>query len=221
MMGFVSSFAGATLRVPSALAGRALVVAPASAARVARWSMVQSKAMPFMEAPPALDGTLAGDVGFDPLGFSNVFDIKWMREAELKHCRITMLACLGFFVQEAITLPASYFPNNVIAVDAHDYFVKTGGMQQLLLWFCFAEFFSLLAVNYTMQGGDRAPGDFSFDPLNIASTPAKRAQMELSEIKNGRLAMIGIGGLIHQEFYSHKPIMDLLAHPAPILNVNM
>lgn len=60
MMGFVSSFAGATLRTPSALAGRAVAVAPASAARVARWSMVQSKAMPFMEAPPALDGTLAG-----------------------------------------------------------------------------------------------------------------------------------------------------------------
>lgn len=58
MMGFVSSFAGATLRAPSALAGRAVTVAPA--ARVARWSMVQSKAMPFMEAPPALDGSLAG-----------------------------------------------------------------------------------------------------------------------------------------------------------------
>eukprot|EP00170_Pyropia_yezoensis_P005947 contig_24218_g5965 len=136
-----------------------------------------------------------------------------MREAELKHCRITMLACLGFFVQEAFTLPASYFPNNVIAVDAHDYFVNTGGMQQLLLWFCFAEFFSLLAVNYTMQGGDREPGDFSFDPLNMASTPAKRAQMELSEIKNGRLAMIGIGGLIHQEFYSHKPVYHGPAGP--------
>jgi len=60
MMGFVSSFAGATLRTPTALAGRAVAVAPASGARVARWSMVQSKSMPFMEAPAALDGTLAG-----------------------------------------------------------------------------------------------------------------------------------------------------------------
>lgn len=153
----------------------------------------------FTAAPAPLSTLLTpADVGFDPLGFTNVFDVKWMREAELKHCRITMLACLGFLVQEIFTLPAAYFPNNIISVDAHDYFVKTGGMQQLLLWFCFAEFFSLLAVNYTMNGGDRAPGDFGFDPLNLASTPAKRAQMELSEIKNGRLAMIGIGGLIHQ-----------------------
>ncbi|GAB0490155.1 hypothetical protein MMPV_001387 [Pyropia vietnamensis] len=224
MMGFVSSFAGgATLavRARSALAGRAVAVSPSASARVARWTMVKSKAMPFMEAPPALDGTMAGDVGFDPLNFTSVFDIKWMREAELKHCRITMLACLGFLVQEAFTLPASYFPNGTIAVDAHDYFVKTGGMQQLLLWFCFAEVFSLLATNYTMSGGDRAPGDFAFDPLKFSNTPAKRARMELSEIKNGRLAMIAIGGFIHQEWYSHKPVLDLLAHPAPILNISM
>jgi hypothetical protein len=55
---------------------------------------VMSKAMPFMEQPPNLDGTMAGDVGFDPFGFSNhevgPFDtaaehMAWMREAELKH----------------------------------------------------------------------------------------------------------------------------------------
>jgi len=160
-------------------------------------------------------------VGFDPLGFTNVFDIKWMREAELKHGRITMLATLGFFVQELFTLPARYFPSGTIAVDAHDYFVKTGGMQQLLLWFSFAEIFALLGVMYTMNGGDRAPGDFAFDPLKLANTPAKRAQMELSEVKNGRLAMIAIGGMVHQEWYSRKPVLDLLAHPAPILNISM
>lgn len=63
MMGFVSSFAGgATLavRARSALAGRAVAVSPSASARTARWTMVKSKAMPFMEAPPALDGTMAG-----------------------------------------------------------------------------------------------------------------------------------------------------------------
>lgn len=67
MMGFVSSFAGsATLavRARSALAGRAVAVSPSASAQVARWSMVQSKAMPFMEAPPALDGTMAGGTFF-------------------------------------------------------------------------------------------------------------------------------------------------------------
>ena len=52
-----------------------------------------------------LDGTLAGDEGFDPLGLSAIndlgVDLYWMREAELKHCRIAMLAFLGLIAQEA------------------------------------------------------------------------------------------------------------------------
>jgi hypothetical protein len=51
------------------------------------------------------DGSLPGDVGFDPLGFSDVFDIKILREAELKHGRIAMLATLGLIVQEVYTFP--------------------------------------------------------------------------------------------------------------------
>jgi hypothetical protein len=31
--------------------------------------------------------------------FSNYFDLKWLREAELKHGRICMLGCLGFITQ--------------------------------------------------------------------------------------------------------------------------
>jgi hypothetical protein len=65
----------------------------------------RSIAMPFLSAPPALDGTMAGDVGFDPLGFSNYFDLKWLREAELKHGRICMLGCLGFLTQEKVGTP--------------------------------------------------------------------------------------------------------------------
>ena len=65
----------------------------------------KSYAMPFLSRPPALDGSMAGDVGFDPLGFSNYFDLKWLREAELKHGRICMLGALGFLVQEQVFLP--------------------------------------------------------------------------------------------------------------------
>lgn len=47
-----------------------------------------------------LDGTMAGDVGFDPLGLSSIeglagANLYWMREAELKHGRIAMLATVG------------------------------------------------------------------------------------------------------------------------------
>jgi light-harvesting complex I chlorophyll a/b binding protein 1 len=62
--------------------------------------------MPFMEVQPLLDGSMAGDVGFDPLGLSNIngvgLDLYWMREAELKHSRLSMLAAAGFFWAEAV-----------------------------------------------------------------------------------------------------------------------
>lgn len=50
--------------------------------------------------PTQLDGTMAGDVGFDPLGLSSISglagaDLYWMREAELKHGRVAMLAVVG------------------------------------------------------------------------------------------------------------------------------
>lgn len=64
-----------------------------------------SESVPFLKTPTNLDGSLPGDVGFDPLGFSEVFDIRVLREAELKHGRIAMLATLGYLVQEAYVLP--------------------------------------------------------------------------------------------------------------------
>ena len=40
----------------------------------------KSKAIPFLPAAPALDGTMAGDKGFDPLLLSNIVPLKWARE---------------------------------------------------------------------------------------------------------------------------------------------
>lgn len=48
---------------------------------------------------------MAGDEGFDPLGLSNIndigIDLYWMREAELKHSRVAMLAVVGLLAQES------------------------------------------------------------------------------------------------------------------------
>lgn len=44
------------------------------------------------DAPVMLDGTLAGDAGFDPLGLArSKDDLFFYREAEVKHARIAML----------------------------------------------------------------------------------------------------------------------------------
>jgi hypothetical protein len=47
-----------------------------------------SQSLPFLPRPVHLDGTLAGDVGFDPFGFAkSESDLMNYREAEVKHAR--------------------------------------------------------------------------------------------------------------------------------------
>ena len=45
----------------------------------------------------------------------------------------------------------------------------------------------------------RVPGDFGFDPLKLMKE-GDPDQYALKEITHGRLAMIAIGGMIHQSF---------------------
>ena len=47
-----------------------------------------SQSLPFLPRPAYLDGTLAGDVGFDPFGFAkSESELMNYREAEVKHAR--------------------------------------------------------------------------------------------------------------------------------------
>jgi Chlorophyll A-B binding protein len=57
-----------------------------------RTTSSMSQALPFMTRPRALDGSMVGDVGFDPLGFAKTKDdLVRFREAEIKHSRLAML----------------------------------------------------------------------------------------------------------------------------------
>jgi len=78
--------------------------APTSRVRTsASLSMEFSKSLPFLKAPKNTVG-LIGSSEFDPFGFSDYYDIKWMQEAELKHCRVAMLATVGWLVQVLPTI---------------------------------------------------------------------------------------------------------------------
>ena len=84
--------------------GFAPTVAPAavrSAAVSPVMAIERSASIPFLKRPPALDGTMVGDVGFDPLGITTTIkelggDLNYVREAELMHGRQSMLALVGF-----------------------------------------------------------------------------------------------------------------------------
>ena len=82
-----------------------------------------SIALPFTKAPATLDGSMLGDVGFDPLGFSTApigawfidegigdlgTNLTWLREAELMHGRIAQLAFVGILFPAVVgTLPGN------------------------------------------------------------------------------------------------------------------
>jgi hypothetical protein len=133
-----------------------------------------------MDAPPALEGMI-GDKGFDPLGFSNFIPVKFLREAgekscyrilhlvilivtELKHGRIAMLATLGYIVTEFVKLPGDV--HSVSPLEAHNAAVASGAMFQIAILVSALEFVSVVAVK-EMFDGDRQPGDYAFDPLNL------------------------------------------------------
>jgi len=171
-----------------------------------------SEAVPFLKRNTALGDGMVGDVGFDPLGLAGVADIRFLREAELKHSRVAMLAAAGAMFQD-IAVDPSYkaLVGGAKMTGIHDVLVKQGAMGQLLLWISFLEVFGTIALFETLEG-KRAPGDFKFDPLGFGKNPEKAKRYALAEIKNGRLAMMGVGGMVHGYFLTGKGPIELLTN---------
>jgi len=151
---------------------------------------------------------------WDPLGLSEMGSdetIAWFRHAEVKHGRVAMAAFVGWWaVGAGVRLPgelshelgitfASIPSAGLEAWDA----VPGWGKAQMLLFAGLIElhdeiFFSTRGTHY-MRGGipgkNMVPG--LYDPLGISKGKSKEAlaRGRSAEIKNGRLAMIGIAGL--------------------------
>ena len=155
--------------------------------------------------------------GFDPLGLAGKFDRNLMlrsREAELKHGRVAMLAVLGFFVSEEFH-PLEDLVDNGIPVPADFASQATWeqpGLRPLLIGFLIsvgvAELRSISATwdmsfenrgtvrDDVKLGGYAESGPWASDKISPEAFEAK----QLAELNNGRLAMIGIAGIVAQEF---------------------
>jgi len=154
----------------------------------------KSVALPFLTKPPKLDGTAPGDFGFDPLGFTNTLqDLRYVKQAEIKHGRVAMLAVVGFLVSQYVHVPGEAYQaaDPMKAIDS----VGLGCNLQILAGIGFLE----LANWENTFSGKSEPGDYGFDGGQLKGKSAKEvADLKLKEIKNGRLAMIAIIGLISQ-----------------------
>jgi len=202
--------------------------------------------LPGAVAPTYLDGTLAGDVGFDPMcmvalakpkastdseGWAGVEratrmlmatpyeqrrKVYWMREAEIKHARIAMMAAVGWPLSEKLDGPISKLFGLPYALEA------TSGRAPSLFNGHLLDgpqgFFLLLVALATsalelktldnvagLTPTGYVPGDLGFDPLELSD---KRPDMGLAEIKHGRLAMLAVTGFAVQEAIYGTPVVE-------------
>jgi len=168
----------------------------------------KSAAMPFMDKPAGLDGSMPGDIGFDPFGFSNhelgPFDtpaehMAWMREAELKHGRICMLATVGWlsvdFGFRAPGLPADMM--SLTSYQAHDAAVANGGLLVLMIFSGVFEIGGSGGIAASLKG-ERVPGDFALTGGFDKAKPEEWARLKLAEIQHCRLGMMAFSGIATQ-----------------------
>lgn len=186
---------------------------------------VKAKWLPVvdMNAPKQLDGTLAADVGFDPLGFSSSKKtLYWMRDAELKHARLAMLAAVGWPLSELWhkDIAAILNMDSILASSGKAPSILNGGLSSVYATgiLMFSIVVAGLLESKSMESGsifwnaekpkDYVPGDFGFDPLNLYDIKGDRKAMETAEIKHGRLAMLAITAYVAQEFVTGLPVVQ-------------
>mmetsp|Transcript_23930 Transcript_23930/g.27373 ORF Transcript_23930/g.27373 Transcript_23930/m.27373 type:complete len:416 (-) Transcript_23930:76-1323(-) len=189
----------------------------------------KSQSIPFVNCPPLLDGSMAGDVGFDPFNFAkSEKDLLFYRAAEIKHARLAMLAAAGWPISELLDRDIATLLGMPSVLDATGRVpsVLNGGMGKIspLYWgvcVLLVGAVDVYGLTVASKNQDYFVGDLQFDPLGlnfIFGGPSAEGQkkLQLAEIKNGRLAMLAITVFAFQEFATHRAIIDqtpILFHP--------
>jgi len=165
----------------------------------------------------AVNDVLGSDVEtqgvWDPLGYSKDEGALFRyREAELKHGRVAMLATLGYFVAEIWhPLYDGKVSPGLKAIAE----IPAAGWVQILG--------AIAVIELTVGKQDyenKAPGELgnfgqAFNPFQ--NNPERFAELQLKELKNGRLAQVAFAGIVVQEALTGQtPLAQLAAgHISP------
>ena len=175
---------------------------PFFASAFSRLTQVSKKVQPINSAIIAGDTPPLGY--FDPLKISEKFqkyDIKYLREAELKHGRYAMLA--------SIVIPLSERFNSELGINQFNHLDTTFQVFTISSIFLY-EFSHLLngwknPITDTFElKEDYQPGDIGIGIFNPEDE--KSVGLLNKELNNGRLAMIGTLGMIAQELVSQHQL---------------
>jgi len=163
-----------------------------------------------------------GDAGFDPLGLCQTErQFIQYRQAELKHCRLAMLAAAGWPLSELwhpLLAEKFGFVNGL-----RDGLAPTlvnggiGGDSPPWVGVFLVLTLEVAAVVDCLLPDEAAPGDYGWDPLGVklwsppdffrGKLPKTRSWMLEAEIKNGRLAMLAVTAYALEEFITKVPVV--------------
>merc|ERR1719326_232421 len=141
--------------------------------------------------------TEVGNKVWDPLGLSDNMDegnLNLIRAAELKHCRVAMLACVGW----AWTATGTHFegmlslhpPVSFASLAALDPLTAASKVPGAGIWQMILAIGSLEVYWENKYPSNKFAGNFGVPACT--QDPEKFKELRLAELKNGRLAMIGI-----------------------------
>lgn len=159
--------------------------------------------LPATVPPRHLEGKLAGDYGFDPLGLGQDPDrLKWYAEAEKTNGRWAMMGVVGVLGAELLGVPVKWFE-----AGAQQYDLPL--LPQLAILFAVLGFLETKRyIGFKETGTSGFVNSFPFDPVGMNSQ-----DMATKEVKNGRLAMVAFVGFAVQALVSRtSPLEGLQKH---------
>ncbi len=155
---------------------------------------------------------------FSPFGLAGEDKEKlvYMREAEIKHSRLAMLAVVGWPLAELWDKPIadSIGLPSLLTKTGESPSLLNGGLDKIgsAYWLAIISLAGIIELeNMKMKdekGKQYIAGDCNFDPLNFFPQD-KKGQMEMmtKEIKHGRIAMMALLGFVAQEALYNAPVV--------------